>query len=232
MKKFIIGLILFAMILPIISGEVVVFEKYDTTMTYNNGKLLVTKELRLKNIGDNPIIPGEIHFKISRQEKDKEVAPKIDKFSVKDKFGKELETRTIKTDKETDLVFTVWDPLLPDFFYDMTMTYELEFNPKGVLFYQVLLPEEKTTIPIKSAKSTFVLPKKFHVTYAPEGEVSSEEGHPTVVWNTKDKYEVEYSVVPFPRTGLKGAHVFWILIILIFLINLIFRLKKKAQIER
>ena len=228
-------LILSIFCLPLAAAEVVVFDHYDTTMTYKDGTLQVSKQLRLKNIGDNPIIPGEIHFKISKEQKGASVAPTIENFKVTDKFGKELDTRQFATDKEVDLVFTVWDPLLPEFFYDMTMSYELDFKPKGVLFYQVALPEERTTIPIKSASTTFKLPKRYHITYLrpAEGETqTSADGMSAVTWDEKTSYDVEYSVIPFPRLGFKAVNMFWILIIILFLINLFFRMKKKAQMAR
>lgn len=227
----VITLFLFA---PLAQAEVVVFENYDTTMSYNNGKLQVTKDLRLLNVGTSPIIPGEIHFKVSKDSKDGTTAPEINAFVVTDKFGKELDTRQIVTGNEVDLVFTVWDPLLPDFFYDMKMTYELAFQPKGLLFYQLALPEERTTVPIKSSTTTFELPKKYHLTYysPDDGEYNSAEKKNAVTWNTKDEFLVEYAVIPFPRLGIKGVNIFWIVIILLFLTNLIFRMRKKIRSAR
>jgi hypothetical protein len=218
--------------IPFSSAEVVLFEKYDTTMTLESGKLFVTKDLRIKNIGGNPIIPGEVHFKISKEEKGKTIAPIVSSFVVRDRFDKELDTRVITTDREVSLIFTIWDPLLPDFFYDMKMTYELEFKPKGVLFYQVALPEERTTIPISKAITRFEIPKSYHVTYAPGGTVGSENDKRYVSWDGKENYEVEYSVVPLPLLSFKASHIFWILIILIFLVNLAIRFRKKAHLAR
>ena len=229
-QAIIIGTILVLILIPLAQADVIVFDSYDTTMSYNNGKLLVTKHLRLKNVGDTPIIPGEVHFKISQEQKNNEVAPQVDKFSVTNKLDKSLETRQVTSNGEVDLVFTVWDPLLPDFFYDLTMTYEISFHPRGILFYQVNLPEEKTTIPIEEATTTFVLPKQYHVTYlSPQGTVGNEDGGTSVQWSTKDSYNVEYSLIPFPRLGFKAVNVFWVIIILLFLINLFLRMKKKAQ---
>ena len=177
---------------------------------------------------------GIFHFKISKEHKGNTVAPTVENFVVTDKFGKELDTRQFSTDSEVDLVFTVWDPLLPDFFYDMTMSYELDFKPRGVLFYQVVLPEEKTTIPIKDSTTTFELSKKYHITYLSpsEGEIDSVKGKNTVTWDEKSSFNVEYSVIPFPRLGFKAVNAFWIIIIILFLVNLFFRMKKKARMAR
>ena len=215
----------------VVSAEVIVFDKYDTKTTLKDGKLIVTKELRLRNVGPNPIIPGEVHFKLSQETKKGVEAPEIEGFSVVDKFGKKLDTREYDSAEGADLVFTVWDPLLPNFVYEMTMTYEISFKPKGVLFYHVLLPEERTTIPVKESSTEFTLPKRYHVTYfSPDGETYSEKDGNVVNWDVKDAYYVEYSVVPFPRLGIKGVNVFWTLIIILFLVNLFFRMKKKARL--
>jgi len=229
-----LALSLFCLLLiPFATAEVVVFDNYKSTMTYENGKLFVTKELRLKNVGPNPIIPGEIHFKISKDQKGNPVAPVIGNFKVGSANGQELETRQVSTSQEVDLIFTIWEPLLPGFFYDMVMTYELEFDPNGVLFYNVVLPEERTTIPIKKSTTIFKLPKKYRVTYlSPEGEVSPESDATTIEWDIKDSYQVEYSVVPFPRLGIKAVNIFWILIIILFMINLILRMRKKSRMAQ
>lgn len=220
--------------LPLAAAEVVVFDHYSTTMSYEDDTLHVVKQLRLKNTGDNPIIPGEIHFKISKEQKGSSIAPVIANFKVVNKFNKELETRQYATDKEVDLVFTVWDPLLPDFFYDMTMSYDLQFKPRGVLFHQVMLPEERTTIPVEESTTVFELPKRYHITYlSPQGgDIESTKDFSKVTWDEKAAYNVEYSVVPFPRLGFKAVNTFWILIIILFLVNLFFRMKKKAQLAR
>lgn len=212
------------------SAEVIVFDKYDTQTTLKDGNLIVTKQLRLRNVGPNPIIPGEVHFKISQESRKGLIAPDVEGFSVVDKFGKTLDTRKFATDSEVDLVFTVWDPLLPSFVYEMTMSYEIPFKAKGILFYHLLLPEERTTIPVKQSSTQFTLPKRYHVTYfSPDGEVSSEKEGKVITWDIKDAYYVEYSVVPFPRIGIKAVNVFWTLIIILFLLNLFLKMKKKAR---
>lgn len=212
------------------SAEVVVFDKYETTMEYEDGILHVTKELRLKNVGTSPIIPGEIHFKLSEDSKNGPIPPDISSFNVINKFDTPLETRKIVSEHEVDLVFTVWDPLLPDFFYDMTMTYDVVFNPSGILFYQIALPDEKTTIPVKNSKTSFLLPKQFHVTYAPDAEIESLDEHTSVSWDSVSSYNLEYSLVPFPRTGIPAVNIFWVIIISLFLIHLFIRMRKKARL--
>ncbi|MFP4523847.1 MAG: hypothetical protein ACLFO2_00830 [Candidatus Woesearchaeota archaeon] len=222
--------LLHLLVVPFVAADVVVFQNYDTTMEYEDGSLKVTKELRLKNVGSSPIIPGEVHFKLSKDRDGEPVAPEVTGFEVTDRFGNDLDTSKHVSQDQVNLIFTIWDPLLPDFYYDMTMTYELEFKPKGILFYHVVLPEEKTTIPIKGATTTFELPAHYHITHASgDSEVGSSDGVTTATWDEKGNYDVEYSVIPFPRLGFRAVNAFWALIIVLFLLNLFYRMKKKAR---
>jgi hypothetical protein len=210
-------------------AEVIVFENYQTTLEYKDNKLIVHKSMRLKNVGGNPIIPGEIHFKLSEDSKKGSVAPKVTSFVVKDHFNNDLETRKVDSTNQVDLVFTLWDPLLPGFYHDLTMDYEMEFKPKGVLFYEISIPTEKTTIPIQNVKTEFLLPKNLHITYAPGMEVASDADNRIVRFSDNNNLVFEYSIIPFPRTGLKAVNIFWSVLILLFLVNLIARIRNKRR---
>lgn len=206
-------------------AEVIVFDNYDSTFTLKGGKLIVEKELRLKNVGSSPIIPGEIHFKIS-QEGSKNSAPDITNYMAYNSEEKELDTQLIKTNTDSSLVFTVWDPLLPGFFYDVTMTYEFDFKPKGVLFYSVVLPEEKTTIPIKNFESTVILSKSNHFTYAPDALIETTSRGREAVWESPEVIDFEYSIIPIPKLGFKAVNLFWIIIMCILVIQLFLKVRR------
>lgn len=207
------------------ANEVIVFDNYDTTFTIGDGKLLVEKDLRLKNVGNSPIIPGEIHFRIS-QEGSKNVAPEINSYKAINSENRELDTQLIKTENEASLVFTVWEPLLPNFFYDVTMTYEFEFSPRGVLFYSVSLPQERTTIPIKQYESTVVLSKLNHFTYAPGAEIETTDVGREATWDEQTTVDFEFSVIPLPKLGFKAVNLFWIVIMVILVIQLFLKVRK------
>ena len=42
--------------------------------------------------------------------------------------------------------------------------YDVEFKPKGILFYDITLPEEKTTIPIQNQVYELIVPENKHIT--------------------------------------------------------------------
>jgi hypothetical protein len=205
-------------------AEIVVFEEYKTTYTFKDNTLFVEKNLKLKNVGASPIIPGEIHFKVSQSKGNDIIVPKINNFIVKNKFDKTLDSRQIKTDKEMTLVFTIWDPLLPRFHTDLTMTYEIDFKPSGLIFYDINIPEEKTTIPIRNSKTDFILPKKYSVTYAPDAKLELKDNQKIVSWDSTSNLKFEYSVIPLPSFGFRMVNIFWFLVIVVLLIIFIFRI--------
>jgi len=219
-------LLLCILIATPVFADVVIFDRYDSETTLENGVLHVERSMRIKNIGSNPIIPGELHFKLYEMHKDEKRAPKITGFSVTNPYDRELDTRKIESADEVDLIVNVWDPLLPDFYYEFTMSYDMEFSPNGLLFYELTVPREDTTIPIQKSKTDFLLPKNYFVTYAPNAEVSKDGKYKIVTWADEDVMNLEYSVVPLPYTGIRAVNVFWIFLIVVFLGILVWRLVK------
>jgi hypothetical protein len=204
-------------------ANVIVFEKYDTTYSFEKDYLKITKDLRILNVGSNPIIPGEIHFKLSEIQKEKQIAIKINNLKIVDFRNNELESRLIEKSDQTDLSFTIWQPLLPRHHYDFTMEYEINFDPKGVFFYMVNIPKEVTTIPIQKSSTTFELPKKYHVTYAPNSTIEKEDEFVKISWEELNLLSFEYSIVPLPKLGFPMVNFFWVTLMVVFLMVFIVR---------
>ena len=222
------GFVLFIVALSVLTsvpvlGNVVVFDKYETSMTLVGDTLQVTKVLRLMNVGVNPIIPGEIHFKLSQHQDGQMVPADVKNLEIIDHYKKAIDSKALLGSESLDIVFTIWDPLLPSFYYDFTMKYEMDFEPRGLLFYEINLPQEKTTITIKDKKTTFTLPKRYHVTYAPGAEIESMDNARVITWFDTSDLDFEYSYLPLPRLGVRMVNVFWIVLICLSLIYLVFR---------
>ncbi|MFO7711463.1 MAG: hypothetical protein R6V53_06865 [Candidatus Woesearchaeota archaeon] len=213
---------------PVFS-EIVVFQEYDTTFTLEDDILTVEKELRLKNVGSSPIIPGEIHFKVSQQGKDGNIPAQVYDYSVIDRNEEDVDTEKIVGKDATDLVFTIWEPLLPKFYYDFSMTYKMDFKTKGILFHEIQVPEEQTTIPIKESTTSFQLPKSNHITYAPEGDISKTEDYRVIEWDDKSALQFEYTFLPLPKTPVRMINIFWVTVILISLIVLVIRFTRSNK---
>ena len=112
--------------------------------------------------------------------------------------------------------------MLPKFSYKIFMDYDIEFEPSGLLFYELIVPVEETTIPIEKSKNEIILPSKYHVTHAPDAQVAKKTKEnkevKTVSWKGKKPMAIEYSVLPLPRVGIKAVNLFWGVIIAITLV--------------
>ena len=217
-NKVIISIILSALLaflaIPAAQANVVVFERYDTTATIQGNTITIDRDVRIKNVGQTPIIPGEVHFRLYEQRGEVRTPIPVSNFQAHSETSGDLTTRVVERSGETDMSVHLWNPLLPNFHYDFTMSYEMEFSPSGILFYEIQLPREDTTIPIQNEHTEFVLDGRYSVTYAPQGAVSSATGNTVVSWDKDtDSRVVEYSRIPLPAIGVRAVNVFWLLII-------------------
>lgn len=219
---------------PFAEANVVVFERYDTTASIQGDTILIERDVRIKNTGLTPIIPGEVHFRLYQQRGDTRTPIPVTNFVASSETSGDLTTRITERNRDTDLSVHLWNPLLPNFHYDFSMSYEMEFSPSGILFYEIHLPREDTTIPIVNENTQFLLDRGFSVTYAPDGQVSSAPTGNTVVSWTRDSdvRVIEYSRLPLPAIGVRAVNVFWIIIILLLIGVFILSLRRKSNIGR
>ena len=94
-KKFFL-LVLFILCINFSLAEVVVFESYETTTTLDDGKLHIDRYIKLRNVGSNPIIPGELHFKLHEISKGKKIPSEIDNLVAINDYNQELKTRIVE----------------------------------------------------------------------------------------------------------------------------------------
>lgn len=229
-----------ALSLLLVSGaaaEVLVFDKYDTVSRVDGDTITIEREMTLTNVARNPVIPGELHFRLYQQDGSERRTIKVSDFTASNDRGQALSTKIVNRADETDLAVTIWDPMLPGFSYTFRISYVIEFDPSGLLFYELRIPREDTTIPIKNAQQTVILEDKYHVTYAPDTAVSKLSGNTVVSWagQADDGQVIEYSALPLPRIrlgslALRAVNIFWGVII-IALVGL-FGLSMKRQRDR
>ncbi len=218
-------LVVFALLVSVLIGsvhaEVVVFKSYETRTALADDRLQISRKIVLQNVGSNPIIPGELHFRLHEIRKGEKVASAVSLLQAQNDFDKKLNTRKLETAEETDIVVSVWEPVLPQFTYVVFLDYSLDFEPKGLLFYEITVPLEETTIPIKDQKQSLYLPNRYRVTYAPGAEVKlvEEDGkkYRVVTWSNREDMTVEYTVIPLPKMGIRAVNVFWMVVILALL---------------
>ncbi len=225
-------IILFLLLAGTAAAEVLVFDKYETVSTVKDGMIHIEREMVLTNVARNPVIPGELHFKVYERDGDKQRSIKVSDFTAQNERGTTLGTRIVTKDDETDLSVTVWDPLLPGFSYIFRVQYDMHFEPSGLLFYELKIPEEETTIPIKGLKQTVLLDNKYHVTYAPQTDISKVSGNVVISWDDENEQQViEYSALPFPRIPVRAVNVFWSVVIILLITVFVLTLRRRREAE-
>jgi hypothetical protein len=218
------------------AAEVLVFDRYDTVSKVDGNLISIEREMTLTNVARNPVIPGELHFRLYQQDGSSRRTIKVSDFVATNDQGRALSTKVVNRPDETDLAVTIWDPMLPGFSYTFRVSYVMEFDASGLLFYELRIPREDTTIPIKDAKQTVILKDSYSVTYAPDTSVSKVSGNTVVSWAGQNEGQViEYSSLPLPRisfgsVAFRAVNVFWGVII-VALIG-VFALSLKNQRDR
>ena len=221
--RYFLCFILLVSLIPVCLGDVIVFSSYTTKAEIQtNGLLHVVKEMTLKNIGPSPVIPGELHFRMYEKDADDEKASSITGYSAKGHYNNDLAIKKFDHASQTELVIDIWEPILPGFIYSFKIEYDIGFKPKGILFYDISLPEERTTIPIQNQLYELSVPSNRHITYTVGGKVSDN----TVTWENVDAPKVEYSLLPLPRLPLKGVNLFWFTLIFALCVALVLRVLK------
>lgn len=213
-----IFLLMIFLLSSVVSAQVVVFDRYHTTAVIGKDTITIERDVRLRNVGKTPIIPGELHFRLYERRGDEKVPIAVTDFTAASGRGESLGTTVSERSSETDLSVQIWNPLLPGFSYEFSMQYTMDFDPSGVLFYEITLPREETTIAIQNEETSFVLEDGYHVTYAPGGEIGTLSGNTVVNWEGSESSRVvEYSRLPLPKLGIRVVNVFWIFIITILI---------------
>ncbi len=221
LKTYLSGFLFFFLISSLFSSavfaEVVVFKEYDTKNILDDGKIKVEKNIMIGNDGRNTIIPGELHFKIYEFNGKKQVPSEIENLNAHNNYNS-LTAQVVKSQDYSDIIVDVWNPLMPDFEIPITITYDLLYNQKGVLFHELNFPVEETTVPIASSTLKLFLPKNFYVTYAPEADITTDDMYKIIEWNSDETdLVVEYTRIPLPKMAFRLSTMFWILVITILI---------------
>lgn len=225
-KKPILFFLVFVLMSNVVFANVIVFSNYKTSAEIkDDGTLHIIKQMTLKNTGRSPIIPGELHFRMYEADNDGEIASLITGYGASGHFNEDLDIRKNDFASSTELVVDVWEPILPGFVYTFKVEYDVNFEPKGLLFYDITLPEETTTIPIQNQLYELTVPKNKHITYTMGGKVSDNK----VVWVNVESPMVEYSILPIPKLPIRAVNVFWITTILILSVLLLNKLFMRSS---
>lgn len=215
-------------------STVEVFSKYDTVLKVTeNNNVEVNKSLKLKNVYDVGIVPGQIEFKVGRGEDGSIGNIEVTNVSARDQFGNDIKTQLRQTNDYSVIILDIYYPLLPGFEYEFNLFYELSYEPGGIFFKSLQIPIRESTIPIEKGVFKVEIPKNYHFTYlASDGDNASVSAN-TATWNIENNVPksvtFEYSWLPIKLGSLKGSYVFWITLNILLLLVLIFEIRKEIR---
>lgn len=230
--KTVIGIVLLLIFSTTVYSSVEVFSDYNTILKVNSDNTIeINKTLKLKNVYDVGIVPGQIEFKVGKGVDGSAKNLEISEVKAVDRFGNNIKTQLRNTNDFSVIILDVYYPLLPGFEYEFNLYYKVSYEPGGIFFKSLQIPLRESTIPIEKGDFTVVLPENYHFTYlGSENQNASINGN-VASWKIKDNMPnsvtFEYSYLPIKIGGLKGSYVFWILINVILLLILIFEIRKE-----
>ena len=233
-KQVFLSMFIFLTLLTSVSAyEVEQFTTYDSTITIlDDNKIKVEKQLAIRNVHDAGIIPGQVEFKIFNANSD---APlNIIEYSAKNRYGEDIRSRLASTSDFSSISLDIFQPILPGFEYEITLTYIIEYESSGIFFKRVEIPlKENTRVPILAGDVLIEVPENKYFTY-----LSYENDNTTISGNlasfslqadTSDFLIFEYSFIPLKVGPLAGSLVFWSLVNVILLIILGMEMKKELK---
>ena len=218
------------------SFENLIFEDYSTSYFVRGNTLLVEKEVILRNVGQSEyLVPGEIYFNVYERKGDSSVAPKIRDVSALQNNNQELETRIDTYDTHSTIAVRIWAPLSnqPNMQYRLSLSYEMDFRPKGFLFHEVVFPVETSSHTIVDRSTRMMLPTGYTVTYAPSADVSTDGLHTIVDWGSRSDLSLEYTFLPLPeQMPFRMVSVFWLTVLVFLGVLFIFLNLRRTSVSK
>ncbi len=232
-RKLVIFFFMLMLASTVFSYEVEQFTNYDSTITIlEDNRIKIEKQISIRNIHDAGIIPGQVEFKIFNADSNQPLT--IVEYSAINRYGEDIRSKLFTTSDYTSIILDIFQPILPGFEYDITLSYVIEYEPSGIFFKRVEIPlKENTRVPILEGDVLIEIPQGRYFTYLSyEHENTSFVENQAAFSLEKDSPGVlifEYSFIPLKFGGLAGSLVFWSLVNVILLIILGFEVKKQLR---
>lgn len=231
--KYISLLILFLLTVNVSFSSVEVFSQYDTKITISkNYTLDVEKTLKLRNVHDVGIVPGQIEFKIESLT-DKKIGEVIN-YTATDRYGNNIRSYFRKSNGASYIILDIFTPVLPGFEYIINLDYQITYDSTGFFFKNLQVPlKEKTKIPIQKGTIEINIPENYHLTYLDFYDNTTIKEDNKIIWEltdtTPDAISIEYSYLPINIGGIRGSLIFWLTINLILIAVLLGEIIKEAR---
>ncbi len=206
-----------------------VIESYDIDVeVINPSTFNITKQLNIRNLADSGLIPGEIIFDISEDNK-------LSSFYSYDDIGNELEVNFDNI--RNRIIVNNYIPIPSGFSREVTLEYDMEIENSGIFFYEIMYPVSKSAISVDEVNFYFHS-DNYHFSHVPGGEVIERDGNNYVHLNfdfvPEEPIHVEFSRIPLALLPFSGVYLFWIPLILLPLIFslILFMYRKKKDKEK
>lgn len=236
LKKSIVLLSLILTILlfssSIYSYQVERFSSYKATNTIIDSETIqVNKKFAIQNIHTVGIIPGQVEFKIVKDD-NREI--NITNFIAIDHNGGRIPTYMRENQDHILLGIDIHTPILPGFEYKVDMNYTINTKFSGFLFKTLKLPlKEQTKTDIAAGTVEIILPDSKSYTYISyEDNLTKLEDNYLryrIMGYSPEGVEIEYSSIPLRILDFKGSIVFWAVIDLILFAILIFEVRRRIK---
>lgn len=209
------------------------FSKYHSVVNFSDSeKIVITKQLALKNNYDKSILPGQIEFRIGKGTQDSVTSANLENIKAYDSNGKNISYTIREYEDYSSLILDIYYPLLPKFEYKFTLEYELEFESSGIFFKSLQVPLKESSIPIEDGTFEVYLPKNTYFTHLGELDEFATIRKNHGIWELKDNLpnsvEFEYSFIPIRTSFMRGSYLFWIIINVLMFGFLVYEIRKEV----
>jgi hypothetical protein len=241
MRKILIVLLALVMFVVPSSAVIVKVEEissYNITVDADNGH--VKCEITVKNLVNNPVVPGIGELRLQKQEPKKilifpipntNVAKPINVSNVKAYSGEtSIPVKVIHKEDYTVIQYEIWTPIEPKKTFSFTIEFDApELIDKGILFKSVTIP---VGADVDIAHLELKPVSSWHLCYA-NPKMNNNHWIAKIPADHIAFFTVEFSILPLPMLPIRGYITFWgVLIIIIVIVAVIARLKRQKNVPQ
>jgi len=234
---------LLTLILLVIPSNAVIVKveeisNYKITVNADNGH--VKCEITIKNLVNNPVVPGIGELRLQKQEPKKtlifpipntNVAKPINVSNVKAYSGKtSIPVKVIYKEDYTVIQYEIWTPIDPKKTFSFTIEFDApELIDKGILFKSVTIP---VGADVDIAHLELKPVSSWHLCYA-NPKMNSDRWIARIQADHIAFFTAEFSILPLPMLPVRGYIAFWgALILIIVIVAIVSRLKRQKNVPQ
>ncbi len=216
MKRLALILLIFLLFPVSAQQQVEEISKMKVTVTLN-GKAHVRYDITIRNLVDNPLVPGIGEIRLQKLQPLKlgpislpltEERVPVSVENVKVYSGNKRFRASVENAGDYTVVrYEIWYPIEPKGYMNFTVEFDADVVDEGLLFRAITIPVG-TEMNIRKLEVIVIPPEGWHLSYAEpplnggKWELSVPPHH--IVFLT-----AEYSKLPLPQMPVRGYLLFW-----------------------